>query len=571
MTSQTSFSDRGRPVGDRSTDGTDALWAPLQEDRGLSPQLYVWSEHGYRPLSWDDWRTGAEASARGLRRAGVRRGARVAAVLTNTFEVVTTVIGAWLTGATLVSLPTQPRGASREQYLDLLGRAGRTADAERLLSEGQYAGALDAETLGTPVASFESLIDPGPFDAELPADDDVVFVQFSSGSTREPRGCMLTARAIATQLEMLCEQLDIEPGRRGVSWLPLSHDLGLFGGLLLSWTSGIPLALGTPERFLRSPRTWLADCADFQATDTVGPTFALGLATRAAAAAGPSRPFRRRELVLGGERIDWGIVEEAVRVLGSYGVTYESIRPAYGLAEATLGVTCKPSGTAAHALVVDRKALLAGAVEPRPEDHPDLAWIVSCGSPLPGVRVQAGSVAEPARIRIESPSLACGYLGGGDDVGDSGGATGGGIFHKDEFITEDLGLLHDGELYVLGRTDDVLNVGGRKFHARDVESLLCDVPGVRAGCCVLIDIPGPTGDRPSVVVVAEPDAHTVKAASLAPAMKRMVYEAAGIRLTECVVVTRGSLPKTPSGKVQRFRCREMVVGNAPAILERVQC
>lgn len=571
MTSQTGISDRGRGAGDLSKDPTDALWAPLQEDRGSSPQLCVWSNHGYQALSWDDWRAGAEASARGLRRAGIRRGARVAAVLTNTFEAVTTVIGVWLTGATLVSLPTQPRGASLERYLDLLGRACRTANAELLLLEGQYASALDAETLGTPVASFESLIDPGPFDPELPADDDIVFVQFSSGSTREPRGCMLTARAIAMQLKMLGERLDLEPGRRGVSWLPLSHDMGLFGALLLSWTSGTPLALGTPERFLRSPRTWLSDCADFQATDTVGPSFALGLAIRSSVATGPSRPFPLREMVLGGERIDWGIVEEAVRVLGSYGVTYEAIRPAYGLAEATLGVTCKPSGTTAHALAVDRRALLAGAVEPRPEDHPDRAWIVSCGSPLPGVQVQAGSVFEPARIRIQSPSLACGYLGGGNDAGDGGGATGGGTFHKDEFITEDLGLLHDGELYVLGRTDDVLNIGGRKFHARDVESLLCDVPGVRAGCCVLIDMPRPTGARPSVVVVAEPDAHTVQAAHLAPALKRRVYDTAGIRLTECVLVTRGSLPKTPSGKVQRFRCREMVAGESPAILERVQC
>ncbi len=570
MTPQTSVSDRGRPAGDRLTDGTDALWAPLQEDRGSSPQLYVWSNHGYQALSWDEWRAGSEASARGLRRAGIRRGARVAAVLTNTFEAVTTVIGVWLTGATLVSLPTQPRGTSLERYLDLLSRACRTADAELLLLEGQYAGALDAETLGMPVASFESLIDPGPFDAELPGDDDVVFVQFSSGSTREPCGCMLTARAIAAQLEMLCERFDMEPARRGVSWLPLSHDMGLFGALLLSWTSGGSLALGAPERFLRSPRTWLADCADFQATDTVAPAFALGLASRAAAAAGSNRPFPLRELVLGGERIDWGIVEEAVRVLGSCGVTCESIRPAYGLAEATLGVTCKPSGTAASALAVDRRALLAGAVEPRPEDHPDLAWIVSCGSPLTGVRVQAGSVAEPGRIRIQSPSLACGYLGGGDDAGD-GGATGGGIFHEGEFITEDLGLLHNGELYVLGRTDDVLNVGGRKLHARDVESLLCDVPGVRVGCCVLIDVPGPTGDRPSVVVLAEPDTHTVQAASLASTLKRRVFETAGIRLSECVLVTRGSLPKTPSGKVQRFRCREMLLGDAPAILERVPC
>ena len=540
---------------------TGALWRPLEENRAPGPHLQVWSGKNYQAHTWDDWRAAAEAIARGLRRTGIGPGSRVAAVLTNGFAACAAVLGSWLDGATLVSLPTRPRGMDHEEYLVVLARGCRTSGAELLLVEERHLAGVDGEIVGTRLASFESMFDPGPFAPNVPDEDEVAFVQFSSGSTREPRGCKLTLRAIAAQLHLLRHRFAVGPDSQGVSWLPLSHDMGLFGALLLSWSAGMPLTLGSPERFLRSPRTWFQDCADFQATITGGPNFALALATRAAAASPPSRPFPLRDLVLGGERIDWATVKEATRILGPCGVTLNSITPAYGLAEATLAVTVRPADRPAHAMAVDGPALISGRVEPCSEGCINASWLVSCGAPLPGIEVKAGDAGTPSRVHIKTPSLACGYLQDATATTQE--------FRGGEFLTEDLGVWRGGELYVLGRTDDMLNAGGRDLHARDVEQRLDQVPGVRPGSCVLVDVPN--GDRPSLVVLAEPEREGVQLARIAPELNRQVYRTLGIRLAECILLARGTLPKTPSGKVQRFRCREIAVSDAASIVDRARC
>ena len=162
---------------------------------------------------------------------------------------------------------------------------------------------MPAEGLpGTRIASFESLIDSGTIEPELPGEDEVIFIQYSSGSTSDPKGCLLTARAIQAQLDLLADGLSVDPSvDQGVMWLPLSHDMGLFGCLLLSFAKGMRLVVSTPERFLKSPATWLADCAEVQATITAVPNFALELAARAGRVS-PPRRFPMRKCVIGGER-----------------------------------------------------------------------------------------------------------------------------------------------------------------------------------------------------------------------------------------------------------------------------
>src|SRR5947209_1612879 len=134
--------------------------------------------------------------------------------------------------------------------------------AGRILVEDRFAAALGDEAIaGVAAASFESLDADGPISPAPLAPDDVAFVQYSSGSTGDPRGCMLTTRAIEWQLELLAEALDLDPTTdQGVMWLPLSHDMGFFGCLMLSFAKGMRLVVSSPERFLRTPRTWFGDC-----------------------------------------------------------------------------------------------------------------------------------------------------------------------------------------------------------------------------------------------------------------------------------------------------------------------
>jgi fatty-acyl-CoA synthase len=534
------------------------IWEAFERSAGDRPHLLCW-DGGYQPVTWDQWRRGAERSAAGLQAIGIEPGARVAAVLSNCIGACNAIPGVWLAGATLLSLPTMRRGMAPEDYMQQLKGLCSSTGAQVLLLEQRFTSLLDEQEFGTPIASFESLdIDAQPTLA--PLDDDApAFVQYSSGSTSAPKGIVLSMGAISRHERILIEQLDLTPDQRGVSWLPLSHDMGLFGGLLLSWSAGGCMALSTPERFLRRPETWLDDAADFDATLLGAPNFGLALATRKARVRPPKGRCPLRSLVLGGERIELATIEEAHEVLGPFGVTRTTITPAYGLAEATLAVTLKPIDQAPRSLWIDRESAYRGELAITAAQASGATPVVSCGQPVPGASVAVDG--EPmGQIRFRSETLAEGYI---DDPQSTAAS-----FDNNEFLTADLGFMQGEELYVLGRTDDVIVFAGRNIHARDIEREIEQLDGVRLGCSALID--GRVDGQPDVVAIAEPASAGADLPSVASEVARVAFSSGGLHISECVFVAPGKLPKTPSGKVQRYLCRALLEGDGPALLERVQ-
>jgi fatty-acyl-CoA synthase len=545
-----------------------SVWEAYETTRDGVPQLYSWEGGGYVSHTWDDWRRGAERSAVGLRALGIGPGTRVAAVLTNAFEACTAVLGTWLAGATLLSLPALRRGQEVPDYLAQLRRLCKQADAQLLLLEERFLELLGAEELGgagglgVPTVGFAALPREGATVAEPPAADQIAFVQYSSGSVSDPKGCMLSMGAICAQERMLQERLGIDSHNRGAMWLPLSHDMGLFGCILLGWTTGMRVAFGPPERFLRKPQTWMEDLLAFDSNIAAAPNFALALASRWVHARPPKgRPMRFETIVLGAERIEWSTLREADAALGPYGLNMLSMTPAYGLAEATLAVTVKRPGEPPRVVGVDTQALHAGELIERPpaESEPDVTTMVSCGPPVDGVKVRIEGDGAVGRICLQSPALSAGYL--------NDRALSERQIVDGELRTEDFGFLLDGELYVVGRLDDVIPVGGRNVHTRDVELALNGCEGVRAGCATLIDLPG--GATAQLVMVCEAKADAVNLEALADGLASKAFDAAGVRIDECVFVRPGSLPKTPSGKIQRYRCRTLVQRESEAVLERV--
>lgn len=528
---------------------------------GRNAGVRYWRESLFESATWDDLRQAGQRAAAGVRQAGVEPNSFVPCVLTNSFAVAAGVLGVWLAGGIVVSLPTIARGVSIATYRRQLGELCANHHADLLLIEERFLPFLDeGDELSARLVSYESLPGSRTIDPCPPAENDVAFIQYSSGSTREPKGCAITTRAIAEQLQTLRAALGIDPDRdKGAMWLPLSHDMGFFGGLLLCWTARIPGLLSTPERFLTAPRTWLNDCAEFDATITAAPNFALDVAIRAARAAPPSKAIPLRACVLGGERVEGTTLEEANTVLGPYGLTLEAITPAYGLAEATLAVTAGTPGEAPAVIELDSRALLAGELREPTLGSPTTS-VVSTGGPLAGAHVRIAGDDEFGEISVRSPSLAEGYFGDEEATTRQ--------FVDGELFTGDLGFVIDGELYVFGRSDDMLAVGGRNVYARDVESAMLEQAPIRRGSCAVVDVPADKHTR--LVVLAEPLEPEGDFKQLAASLGSVAASTARLRIDECLFLPRGALPKTPSGKVQRFRCRQIALGGEDDVLARIR-
>jgi acyl-CoA synthetase (AMP-forming)/AMP-acid ligase II len=537
----------------------DALLDPQEGGQALR----VWTPDGFRSFSRPAWHDLARRIALGVRAHGLEPGAPVAAVLTNTPEACALVPACWMAGHPVHSLPSIGRGQPLSDYGALLGRIVADGGAQLLLADARTAHRLADAPLGCPVASVDGLATDGTLDLTPPARDDIAFVQYSSGSTSAPKGCALAFHAIDAHLEHVIEAFEVDAATTLVSWLPLSHDMGFFGSLLPAFTHDFSTVITRPERFVRAPQSWLEDMTDFGATATLTPNFGLALLARSGAAqAGPAAgSLGRTRIICGGERISWATVLAMEEALGHVGLTRASLAPAYGMAEVTLCATHTPSAMQAHALWVDRDALNAGEVTCLAPAHERALALVSCGVPIGDTEIAIEGPGEIGTITIRSRSRAEGYLGRPDATARAFGADG-------RLYTSDRGFVRDGELYVVGRVDDVIVHGGRNLHARDAEELLGTVAGVRPQSAVLLD--EPAEDTARLVVVAEPMVSAEELSTLARSLATATHRATGARIDRCVFVKRGAIPRTPSGKLQRFRARALLADPGTALVAEVR-
>jgi acyl-CoA synthetase (AMP-forming)/AMP-acid ligase II len=463
----------------------------------------------------------------------------VALLMETSLDCLVSVLGAWRAGVTVLSLPyparATPLDAYREEVLDIC----RLADVGLLVLPERF-GDL-AVRGGTRTTTHRACAaHPRRADVAVPGE----FVQFSSGSTGRPRGVRLSSAAIATNVTAMIDHMAPHyEGAVACSWLPLSHDMGLIGTCLTILASmgrtwrGRRLALMPPERMVARPSRWLQACSEIGATVTCAPSFALDLVL---AHPPPGLDLRAlRVLVVGSEPIAPGTLRRFAEALAPVGFDELALCPAYGMAEAALAVTMvrpqerwrfEPSGPAG-------------------------TEAVSCGSPLSCVEVQAPAGSDGAGpIAVRGRSLLIGYLGQAASP-----------FVEGWLATRDLGFLRDGELYVVGRSDDVLVIAGRKVYPEQLEAAAARHPVVRPGNCAAI----PDGAGGYLVVAERRRASG--GADLREAcrwIRREVSREGGIAPRAVVIVSPGSLPRTPSGKLQRRRLGQLHVrGDLPVEAE----
>jgi fatty-acyl-CoA synthase len=534
--------------------GADYLWSRLLgDDQPLTRSLVAWTDGRYVPMPWSDVVRGARRMTGGLRRRGVRPGARVASVLTNTPDVVQGVLAVWLTGAALASLPMPSRGVELEEYLASIATMCDQIEPELCVLDAALLPLMPSWlTDRFPFCSWQELHDSSPQTASPdapPGDGELAYIQYSSGSSSVPKGCMLTADAIAAQVAMVADWTQLRRGGEVIgSWLPLSHDMGMFGTLISAWRSDSDLYMSTPERFGMSPRSWFADIAEFGVTVTAGTNTGLRMSTRGFRRHPlPDRRIRMRVCIIGAERVEWEAIQDAVEVFGPIGLTTQMFMPAYGLAEATLAVTATGVEEEPRRVTLDAVDLARGVLTQAPPDRHSTTSIVSAGRPLSQVRLGGLDGTGLAQVRIVSPSLASGYWRAPELSSEH--------FTDGALVTNDLGFMVDGHLYLVGRNDDMINIAGRNVYARAVEQAIEDLDGVRRGCSTLIA--HHNGDAELLTLLAETYDETSNHEEIARSAATIAMSKAAMSLDECVFLRRGSLPKTPSGKIQRWRCREL--------------
>jgi fatty-acyl-CoA synthase len=499
----------------------------------------------------------ARRTAAGLRRLGVVPGDRVALVFPTSPAFLDAYFGVLLAGAVPVPLYPPFRLGRLPEYHAATSGMIRAVGASLVLADAGTRRLLgqaiegSAPRLGCRTPDDVRRYGQGELEAEVEPDA-LGLIQFSSGSTTDPKPIALSHANLMTQLEALKVLLPPE-GRfpqLGVSWLPLYHDMGLIGCLLLAVYYPGPLVLIPPEHFLARPGLWLRAIARHRATLSVSPTFGYALCTKRVR----DRDVEGLDLsswklaVCGAEPISMAALQGFARRFGSLGFDWSALRPVYGLAEASLAVTFAPPGRPPRAIGVDPARLAATG-----EVVEGARSIVSVGTPVPGseleVRGPRGKTLPELRVgRVfaRGPSLMAGYFGRPD-------ATAAAI--ADGWLdTGDLGFVAEGELYVCGREKDLVVIRGANHVPQEFEECLEGLAGIRAGCAVALGFVPDGEDGEQLLVLAEHPRGATRNdgdAATVERIRKAILEHTGVRPHTVQMVEPGTLPRTSSGKLRR--------------------
>ena len=522
-------------------------------------------------LSYRELREKARVSARRLLGLGLTNGDRIALVADTTPEFVELFFACRYAGLVPFAMPLPVNLGSHAVYVQQLRGILEGSQASAALANEDYINFLGEAAEGLQrlrwVGTPEQL-------AKLPAPDitlqpnqpsETAYLQYTSGSTRTPRGVIITERALMSNLRGIVRNgLKIHSGDRIASWLPFYHDMGLVGMLMASMVTQVSVDYLATRDFAIRPLQWLRLISRNRCTVAFSQPFGLKLCTLRV------RDSDLEELDLscwraagvGAEMIRPDVLRNFAEKFAPAGFSMNSFLPCYGLAEATLAVTFSHTGHGFQSLRVDAGTLIDKKIAVRLQaDGRKYNEFVNCGRPLPGhtVKIAGDTGQELPDLRVGSvlvhgPSIMTGYFNSPEDTEKS-------LRPGNWLDTGDLGFLFEGNLYITGRRTDVIIVNGRNIRAQDVEELAEQQPEVRAreaSAFSIID----DNDITSIVLVIECRlTSTADRQSLTSRMQRLVYMAFGVNsLVE--LVSPHTLPRTSSGKLSRFAARKGFIQRA---------
>ena len=514
-------------------------------------------------VSWREIHDDARAVGATLQALGLVPGDHVAILGPTSRALMTIIRGCWMSGIASMVLPLPMRMASLEAFVDGTRARIRHGDAKLVLIDDQLAAFYESIPGDPPTMPMNAVL-PGPGKPtgdrlEVPAHDPerLVILQYTSGSTSEPKGVMIPDRVLTANVDASCAAAELDTEEVMVSWLPLYHDMGLVGFLSIPMMNGVQLIQAAPQDFMAHPGSWMQWISDWRGTATAGPNFAWVLATRALKRMSGIDLSSLTLALSGAEPVDPVAVEAFVAAAEPFGFRAGSIFPAFGMAEVAIGGAFPPRHRGLRCDDVDRVAMERARIA-RPvaaDADPDVAVrrLPLLGRAVPGLEMKIVDpethVELPERhvgeLLLRGTSVTPGYYKRPEATL--------AMFHEGWLCTGDLAYILDGELVICGRIKDVIIVGGRNVFPEDIERSVGAIDGVRAGNVIAFGVDGYKG-KETVVVVAEvktDDPETVRAA-----IHHAALEVSGLPPRDVMLVKPGTLPKTSSGKLQRAKCRE---------------
>ena len=533
-------------------------------------QVIVLADANETPLSYRALADAAAAVAAGLQRAGLRPRQSVAIMLPTSAAYFGVYLGILRAGGIPVPIYPPARASQLEDHV--LRHAGILDNAQAVLLVTVPEARIVGRLLQARVPGLRRLLTPQELLADgaaagAPAPtpvalrgDDIAFIQYTSGSTGNPKGVALTHANLLANIRAMVAAVEATPRDVFVSWLPLYHDMGLIGAWLAPLYVGFPLIVMSPLAFLARPQRWFEAITRHRGTLTAGPNFAYALclkriddATLATLDLGSLRwAFN------GAEAVSPDTVQRFGQRFAACGLRPSALAPVYGLAEASVGLLFPPPGRAPlidrvqrEPLARDRRALPADA-----NDAGALRF-VACGRPLPGhaVRIVDDDGRElpdrvEGRLEFQGPSATPGYFRNPAQTAR--------LFDDGWLDTGDRAYRADGDIYLTGRVKDIVIRGGRNLYPQEIEEAVGAVPGVRKGCVAVFGSADAASGTERLVVLAElaprgaPDRSVLR-----DAVARAVVAAIGEPADEIVLAPSHTVLKTSSGKLRRGACREL--------------
>jgi fatty-acyl-CoA synthase len=550
-------------------------------------------EHHYT-LTFGELYAAAQKCADELARRGVPPGGRVSLMLPTSRQFFVCYAGILLAGAVPVPIYPPFRADRIEEYAGrqsaILNNAGvcllltfRRAEAVAKLLKPRVKSLYEVVEAEKLLEAAEKAPPPAP--GALPAflsgarirkSSDIALLQYTSGSTGDPKGVVLTHANLLANMRVIAQGVQLGPDDVGISWLPLYHDMGLIGAWLTLLMHGVPLVVMSPLAFLTRPERWLQAMSKHKGTITAAPNFAYELCVRKISdkAMEGVDLSSMRVVMNGAEPVNPETLERFANRFEKYGFRREAMLPVYGLAEASLGVTFPPLNRLPRVERVEREAFTAqGRAVPAAEDNETAIAFVSSGKSFPGHDVKI--VDEHGN---EIPERVEGYLW---FRGPSGT---GGYFENPEATAKlmpegpaqregeypwlnsgDRAFQAEGEIFITGRVKDIIIKGGRNLYPHEVEELAARAEGIRKGCVVAFGLKDVSSGTEKLVIVAESrEENASKRAKIAAAINDEVSRGLGLPPDRVELIPSGSIPKTSSGKLRRDETKQLYVAGTLA-------